>query len=48
MGIPEFFVIVCIFLVIFGGRQLPKLARGIGSAIADFRDESNRKDTPDV
>lgn len=47
MGLPEFLVIAFIFLVIFGGKQLPKLARGIGTAINNFKDESKSNNTSD-
>jgi len=47
MGIPEFLVIAFIFLIIFGGKQLPKLARGIGTAINNFKDESKGDKTSD-
>jgi len=36
-GGPEWIIILLVVLVIFGGSQLPKLARGIGSAQREFK-----------
>jgi sec-independent protein translocase protein TatA len=35
---PELLVILAIILVIFGGTQLPKLARSLGRAQKEFKD----------
>ncbi|MEK7526678.1 MAG: twin-arginine translocase TatA/TatE family subunit [Patescibacteria group bacterium] len=37
LGTPELVVLGLIFLVIFGGKKLPELARGTGEAIKEFR-----------
>jgi len=36
-GGTEWFIILLVVLVIFGGSQLPKLARSIGSAQKEFK-----------
>jgi sec-independent protein translocase protein TatA len=36
-GGPELIIILLVVLVIFGGSQLPKLARGLGSAQREFK-----------
>jgi sec-independent protein translocase protein TatA len=36
-GGPEWIIILLVVLVIFGGSQLPKLARGLGSAQREFK-----------
>ncbi|MGH9244538.1 MAG: twin-arginine translocase TatA/TatE family subunit [Acidimicrobiales bacterium] len=35
---PELLVILAILLVIFGGTQLPKLARSLGRAQKEFKE----------
>ena len=37
LGLPELLIILVVVLVIFGGSQLPKLARGLGSAQREFK-----------
>lgn len=38
MGVPEILIVLLILLVLFGGTQLPKLARSLGQAKKEFRD----------
>ncbi|MFV0307269.1 MAG: twin-arginine translocase TatA/TatE family subunit [Desertimonas sp.] len=38
MGAPELGIIAVIVLLIFGGSQLPKLARNLGQAQKEFKD----------
>lgn len=49
VGGPELIIILVVVLVLFGGSQLPKLARGLGQAQNEFKkgmegDKDNRKD----
>ena len=37
LGVPELLIILLVVLVIFGGSQLPKLARSLGSAHKEFK-----------
>lgn len=37
LGWPEILLILGVLLLLFGGRRLPELARGLGSGIRDFR-----------
>src|ERR1700686_4814708 len=34
---PELLIVLAVILVLFGGSQLPKLARGLGSAQREFK-----------
>lgn len=36
-GAPELLIVLLVVLVIFGGSQLPKLARGLGAAQREFK-----------
>jgi sec-independent protein translocase protein TatA len=35
---PEWFIVLAIVLVVFGGSQLPKLAKNLGKAQKEFKD----------
>jgi sec-independent protein translocase protein TatA len=50
IGAPELIVVLIVILVIFGGSQLPKLARGLGQAQKEFKkglDEGAASDSDD-
>ena len=35
---PEWFIVLAVVLVIFGGSQLPKLAKNLGKAQKEFKE----------
>ena len=37
IGTTEIVIIAIVLLVLFGGKKLPELARGIGSSISELR-----------
>ncbi len=41
MGTPEMIVIMFAILLLFGGKKLPELARGLGKGIREFKDASD-------
>lgn len=38
IGLPELLIILFIVVLIFGANRLPGLARGVGSAVKEFKD----------
>ena len=38
LGVPELLIILLIVILIFGANRLPGLAKGMGSAIKNFKD----------
>ncbi|SHE74706.1 twin-arginine translocase TatA/TatE family subunit [Pedobacter caeni] len=40
MGGGEILLILAVVLLLFGGKKLPELARGLGKGIRDFKDAS--------
>jgi sec-independent protein translocase protein TatA len=38
IGAPELLIILVVLLLLFGGTQLPKLARSLGQAKKEFAD----------
>ena len=49
-GGPEMIIVLVIVLVLFGGSQIPKLARNLGKAQKEFKDgiEAGSKSTSSV
>ena len=41
MGMPELIVIFLVILLLFGGKNLPEIAKGIGKGIREFKKEVN-------
>jgi sec-independent protein translocase protein TatA len=50
LGAPELLIILVVLLVLFGGAQLPKLARSLGQAKKEFTsalsEDKKSDDTP--
>jgi len=44
IGVTELIVILVIVLIIFGAGKLPKVARGIGEGIREFRKAIKEKE----
>jgi sec-independent protein translocase protein TatA len=42
IGLPELLIILFIIILVFGANRLPEIGKGIGSAIRNFKDESNK------
>ncbi len=40
-GTGEFILIALVILLLFGGKKLPELARGLGRVIREFKDASS-------
>ncbi|MEL4307075.1 twin-arginine translocase TatA/TatE family subunit [Joostella sp. CR20] len=39
-------VVVILVLLLFGGKKIPELMRGLGSGIKEFKDASREDDEP--
>ncbi len=46
LGAPELLLILVIVLVLFGGRKIPEIARGLGEGIRHFRDAIREPEKP--
>jgi len=49
IGTPQIILIVVAILLLFGGKKIPELMKGLGSGIKEFKDaskedEQNEKD----
>lgn len=41
MGVTEWILILCIILLLFGGKKIPELMRGLGRGVREFNDAKN-------
>jgi sec-independent protein translocase protein TatA len=47
LGTPELLLILLVVILLFGGTQLPKLARSLGQAQKEFKKGINDPSAPD-
>lgn len=38
LGTPEIIIIVLVIVLLFGGRKIPELMRGLGKGVKEFKD----------
>lgn len=43
LGMPEILVIALVILLLFGGRKIPQLMKGLGKGVKSFKDGMNGK-----
>ncbi len=48
LGTPEIILIACIVLLMFGGKKIPELMKGLGKGVKEFKDASKGNDTNEV
>ena len=41
LGTPEIILIVLVILLLFGGRKIPELMKGLGKGVKSFKDGVN-------
>lgn len=46
IGLPEILIIALVVLLLFGGRKIPELMRGLGKGVHEFKDGMNGKEEP--
>ena len=44
LGAPEIILIVLALLLLFGGKKIPELMRGMGKGVREFKDAQNGVD----
>lgn len=37
LGMPEIVVILAVFVLLFGGKKIPEMAKGLGEGIRNFK-----------
>jgi sec-independent protein translocase protein TatA len=48
LGTPEILIIVFVILLLFGGRKIPELMRGLGQGVKEFKNASKGNDTKET
>ncbi len=46
-GAGEIILVLVIVLLLFGGKKIPELMRGLGRGMKEFKDASKGVDTPE-
>lgn len=41
MGVPGIILIVLVVVLLFGGKKIPELMKGLGQGMKEFKDASN-------
>ncbi len=44
MGVPEWILIVIVVVLLFGGRKIPELMKGLGQGMKEFKNARSEKD----
>jgi sec-independent protein translocase protein TatA len=47
LGAPEILLILVIVLLMFGGKKIPELMKGLGQGVKEFKDASKTSETKD-
>ena len=48
IGTTEIILIVALVLLLFGGRKIPELMKGLGKGVKSFKDGMNGIDEPEI
>jgi sec-independent protein translocase protein TatA len=46
IGLPELIIILGIAVLLFGGRKIPELAKGLGEGIRNFKNALKSEEKP--
>jgi sec-independent protein translocase protein TatA len=47
IGLPELLIILVVAVLLFGGKKIPELAKGLGEGIRNFKDSLRPTATPE-
>ncbi len=48
LGPMEIILVIAVVVLLFGGKKIPELMRGLGQGIKEFKKASRIDDTPEV
>jgi sec-independent protein translocase protein TatA len=46
IGLPELLVILVVAVLLFGGKKIPEVAKGLGEGIRNFKDSLKGEEKP--
>ena len=46
IGLPEILIILAVVLLLFGGKKIPELMKGLGSGIKEFKNAAKDEQQP--
>mgnify|MGYP005856585729 CR=1 FL=1 len=46
VGAPQIILIVLVILLMFGGKKIPELMKGLGQGLKDFKNATKDTETP--
>ena len=46
-GLPEIILILLAVIILFGGKKIPELARGLGKSLSEFKKGKNESAEPE-
>jgi len=46
IGAPQIILIIAVVLLLFGGRKIPELMKGLGSGIKEFKNATKEEEDP--
>ena len=48
LGAPEIILIIAVVLLLFGGKKIPELMRGLGKGVKEFKSAQNGDENPNT
>ena len=48
LGVTEILIILAVVLLLFGGKKIPELMKGLGSGIKEFKNAAKDENQPAV